>query len=243
MKETVCAENNGDFYHQNLFPSPTPTSLISEGRYGAASARQHPRHRAISRSRAPVRAMRSTSASPRPRRVSLRNLSTTSCSLANFCSLPRGASTVSVSRVPSLKMHLDPHLVAQLGAEGGDRGVVHRLDLGGERHAAGIGDDGVGELVDEHVALGEQRRDAERQVHLRRGQALRPIRPADMVDGRLRAVHHDLGDVVGRERVARLRWCGSRRGSCGCCRRRNRISARRPWSRSARRDPRSARRA
>src|SRR6266849_5117485 len=36
------------------------------------------------------------------RRASLRNFSTTSASLANFCSLPRGAVTVSLSTVPSV---------------------------------------------------------------------------------------------------------------------------------------------
>src|SRR5258707_13761682 len=47
--------------------------------------------------------MRSTVASLSTRRVSFVNLATTSLSLANFCSLPRGASTVSSYRVPSVR--------------------------------------------------------------------------------------------------------------------------------------------
>jgi hypothetical protein len=30
MLETVCAENNGDFFHQNLFPGRRQKRLISE---------------------------------------------------------------------------------------------------------------------------------------------------------------------------------------------------------------------
>ncbi len=168
-------------------------------------------------------AMRSASASLRTRRVSLRNFS-------DHVVLARELLLAAARRLDGLglaravgEMHLDAHHVAQLGAARGDGGVVDHLDLGGERHAAGIGDDGVGELVDEHVAFGEQRRDAERQVHLRRGEALRPVRPADVIDGRLRAVHHDLRDLVGAGTGGAPRWCGWRRGWCGCCRRRNRI--------------------
>ena len=109
----------------------------------------------------------------RTRRVSLRNLSTTSCSLANFCSLPRGASTVSACHVPSVKWTSTRTMWRSFAPRAVIGGIVHHLDLGGERHAAGVGDHVVGELVDEHVAFGKQRRDAERQIHLRRGEALR----------------------------------------------------------------------
>ena len=65
-------------------------------------------------------------------------------------------------------------------------------------------DDVVGELIDEHVAFDEQGGDAERQIELRRGQSLRRIGPADVLDRHMRAVHHDGRDIVRAERRLRL---------------------------------------
>src|SRR5258708_7013619 len=45
--------------------------------------------------------------------------------------------------------------------------------------------------------------DAERQIHLRRGQSLRLVGPADVVHGCLRAMDSDFGDIVRPERAPR----------------------------------------
>ncbi len=76
-------------------------------------------------------------------------------------------------------------------------GIVHHLHLARQRDALRIGDPVLGELVDEYVAFEQKRGDTKRQVELRRGQPLRLIRPADMVDRDVRAVHDDLVDIVG----------------------------------------------
>ena len=60
----------------------------------------------------------------------------------------------------------------------------------------GVGDGSLGELVDEAVALDQQRRHAIGQVELRRGKSLRLVRPADVIGGDLRAVHDDLVELV-----------------------------------------------
>jgi hypothetical protein len=57
--------------------------------------------------------------------------------------------------------------MAELGAPRRDGIVMPHLDLLGERHPRGIGDDGVAELIDEAIALDEQRGNAKREVQLR----------------------------------------------------------------------------
>ena len=51
------------------------------------------------------------------------------------------------------EMDVDAHLVAEAGAERGDRGIVHDLDLAREFDARRVVDAVGGELVDEHVAF------------------------------------------------------------------------------------------
>ena len=99
-----------------------------------------------------------------------------------------------------LEPHLDAHHVAVVRAARGDRGIVQHADLFRQRDAPLVVDHLVGELIDEHVAFEQQRRDAERQVQLRRGEALRRIGPADVLDRHLRSVHHDRRDIVRAER-------------------------------------------
>src|SRR5712691_9693953 len=100
------------------------------------------------------------------------------------------------------EVNIDAHLVAERRAERGDGGIVHDLDLARELRARTVVDCLRLELVDEHVAFDQQRRDAERQVELRRGQSLGPVRPADVIDGDLRSLHHDLVELIERERAA-----------------------------------------
>ena len=98
------------------------------------------------------------------------------------------------------QLHLDAHHVAVVRAARGDRRVFEHADLFRQLDAPLVVDDVVGELIDEHVAFEQQRGDAERKIQLRRGQALRRIGPADVLDRHLRAVHHDRRDIVRAER-------------------------------------------
>src|SRR5579864_7898246 len=134
-------------------------------------------------------------------RVSLRNFATMSSALANDCSLPRGASRLSLSTEPSRK-RISTRTLCREPAQRGDGGIVHHLDLARELYARRIVDAVGGELVDEHVAFEQKRGDAKRQIELRCGQTFGPVRPADVIDGDLRAVHDDLLDIVERKRPA-----------------------------------------
>src|SRR5262245_21607265 len=134
-------------------------------------------------------------------RASLRNLAMISSGVANDCSLPRGASRVSLATEPSPKWMSTRTLCPERRAERGDGGMVHDLDLARERDAPLIVDRFGLELLDEHVALDQQRRDAEGEVELRRGQPFRPVRPADVIDRHLRAVDDDAVELGERERA------------------------------------------
>ena len=90
-----------------------------------------------------------------------------------------------------LEMDRHAHRVAELGAARGDGRIgvdVHAL---GQGDAARVVHAGLVELIDEAVAFQEEGGDAEGQVELRRGEALRLVFPADVVGGDLRAVHVD----------------------------------------------------
>src|SRR5439155_16607325 len=66
---------------------------------------------------------------------------------------------------PVIEHHLHPYAVAVFRALRADFRIGPDFDFFGERHAPGIGDDGVAELVDEAIALEEERRRAESEIH------------------------------------------------------------------------------
>src|SRR6266568_422475 len=99
--------------------------------------------------------------------------------------------------------HLHPHAVAVFRALRADFRIGPDFDFLGERHATGIGDDGVAELIDEAIALEEERCGAESEIHLRRSEAFRPVFPAGVIDGDLRGVHQDFPHVLRAERPLR----------------------------------------
>ena len=55
----------------------------------------------------------------------------------------------------------------------------------------------LGNLIDEKIAVVQQHGDAERQIHLRRGHALRLVGPADVELGGAGGANADLVDVLG----------------------------------------------
>ena len=98
--------------------------------------------------------------------------------------------------------HLDMHFVPVRGAERRDRRVVHHLHLARERDPRRIVDAVRREFIDEHVALDQQRGDAEGKIELRRSEPFRSIRPAGVIERDLRRMHDDMVDIVRRERMA-----------------------------------------
>src|SRR5262249_20680236 len=88
---------------------------------------------------------------------------------------------------PVCELDLDAHRVAVLRSPGGARGTLPRLDLVRERDAGAVARRLLAELADEAVALDEQRRDAEREVHLRRGDPRGAVFPAGVIERDLRA--------------------------------------------------------
>jgi len=65
--------------------------------------------------------------------------------------------------------HLHAHAVAGFRALCADFRIGPDFDFFGERHAPGIGNDTLTELIDEAIALEQKRRRAESKIHLGRG--------------------------------------------------------------------------
>ena len=102
------------------------------------------------------------------------------------------------------QLDLHAHFVPVLGSFCRDRRIGEHGDALGERDAPRVALGARLELLDEAVAFEKQRRDAERQIELRRRHAGRLVLPADMIRGDLRAVHDDALDIGGAEAVLRL---------------------------------------
>ena len=73
---------------------------------------------------------------------------------------------------------------------------MNNADLLRQRNTACIVDNVVRELIDECITFEKQCRDAEWQVQLRGTQSLGLIRPADVIDRDLRAMHDDRINIV-----------------------------------------------
>src|SRR4029077_5230322 len=99
-----------------------------------------------------------------------------------------------------LQKHFCSHHLPEFRASRHDLRISHHFDLVSKRYPGRIDDLLCSELIDKNIPVEEERRHAEWQVQLCRGDARGTILPSYMVDGHLRAMHHDAVNLIDRER-------------------------------------------
>src|SRR5262249_40113811 len=93
------------------------------------------------------------------------------------------------------------HLMPVRGAECGDGGIVHDLYFTRQVDSRRVVDAIGSELIDKCIAGQDQGGGAERQIQLRGGEAVGPVRPAGMIERDLRCMYDDARYIGRTERM------------------------------------------